>query len=387
MSGFECVDLEALTAAVGDNQIGNDPRTDTSLSSPYLTLKDLRAATRSNEKLLNGPPPETTEENSLYQAAETSLPRQWSQIREISQEILRDQAKDLEVASWLTEALVRDHDLPGLADGLALMRELVEKYWDEGLFPQEDEDGIETRVAPVVALNGLDGRPSPLLQALKRVPISDGQDDDRFELWHYDDALEIAQIADGQQQQDRLSTGGTSMGALDAALQRSDKAFLRLNYAAAKACREHFQSILETIYTKSGDMPPGTMLTSALDRMINCYDTKVSHMLSDPEEGEEGAVGGSGESGGGGGGDGNMASREDAFRSLLRIADYFDKREPQSLVGQSIREVVRRGRLPVLALMEELLPDGELRSSFLMRSGIKVDSGESSSYSAYTSDE
>ncbi len=379
MAGFGCLDLDALTAPIGDNLVGNDPRTDTSLSSPFLALKDVRAATRANEKLLNGPPPDTTEEISLYQSAESSLPRQWQQIRETSEEILRDQSKDLEVASWLTEALVRHEELAGLADGLILMRQLVDQYWDSGLYPQEDEDGLETRMAPVIALNGLDGKPSPLLQALKRLPISDGGSDDPFQLWQYDDALEIAQIADPQQQSDRLSNGGTSMGALDAALMRSSKEFLRRNYEAAKSARENFTAILELINAKSGDMPPGTMLNSALDRLISCYDQKVSHLLVDADD-SEGAAGGDGGSEGGGVRDGSLGSREDAFSQLLRIADFFDKREPQSLMGHSIREVVRRGRMPIFDLMAELLPDGDARSSFLMRSGIKVDTSESSGY-------
>ncbi len=377
MSGFGCIDLDSLTAPVGDNQVGDDPRTDTSLASPFLTLKDIRAATRANEKILNGPPPETTEENSLYQAAESGLPKQWDQIREKSQELLQEKAKDLEVAGWLTEALVRGDELPGLADGLALMHALIETYWDAGLYPQEDEDGLETRLAPVIGLNGLDGRPSPLLQALKRVAIAEDDGDGALRLWHYDDALDIGQIADAQQQSDRLAGGGTSMAALDAALQRSSKEFLRQNYAAAKAAREHFQAILELVYSKTGDMPPGTLLTAALDRLISCYDSKVGHLLVDAEEG---AAGEAGEGGVGGGADGPLGSREDAFQSLLRIADFFDRREPQAMIGQSIREVVRRGRLPMLALMEELLPDAEMRNNFLIRSGIKIDSGEGSSY-------
>jgi type VI secretion system protein ImpA len=379
MTGFGCIDLDVLSAPIGEeSHVGADPRTDTSLSSLYLALKDMRASTRANEKIINGPPPQTTEENSLYQAAEAGLPRQWSQIREVSQELLAEKAKDLEVASWLTEALVRHDGFPGLADGLALIRNLTEAYWDTGLFPQEDEDGLETRLAPVVALNGLEGRPSPLLQALRRIPITDGATDDQLQLWHFDEATEIAQIVDPQQQSDRLSAGGTSMGMLDAALLKSSKDFLRQTYTAAKTAREHFLAVLETLYSKTGDMPPGSMLSGALDRLISCYDAKVAHMLVDPDEAGNATGEGAVSSGGSGGGIGGLGSREDAFQAILRIADFFDQREPQALLGQSLREVVRRGRLPMLGLLEELLPDNDQRMVFLQRSGIKIDSGYSS---------
>ena len=73
--------------------------------------------------------------------------------------------------------------------------------------------------------------------------------------------------------------------------------------------------------------------------------------------------------------EGKPRGREEAFQSILRIADFFDQKEPQSLVGQSLREIVRRGRMPMISLLEELLPDADQRATFLQRAGIKIDSG------------
>ena len=55
--------------------------------------------------------------------------------------------KDLEIAAWLTEALLRDGGLAGLAAGVGLMAGLVEAFWDE-LYPLPDEEGMATSPGP-----------------------------------------------------------------------------------------------------------------------------------------------------------------------------------------------------------------------------------------------
>ena len=90
-------------------------------------------------------------------------------MRELALKTLTETTKDLEVAAWLTEALVRSHGLAGLAAGAQVIAGLAERYWD-GLFPLPDEDGMETRVSPVTGLNGRDGNGS-LMQPLYKVTL------------------------------------------------------------------------------------------------------------------------------------------------------------------------------------------------------------------------
>lgn len=65
--------------------------------------------------------------------------RDFEQIIEIATRILREQSKDLTVAIWLTEALLRTEGYGGLETGLRLVDELMERY-DEDLYPRESED-------------------------------------------------------------------------------------------------------------------------------------------------------------------------------------------------------------------------------------------------------
>ena len=50
-------------------------------------------------------------------------------------------------------------------------------------------------------------------------------------------------------------------------------------------------------------------------------------------------------------------SREDAFQRLERIAEYFERHDPHSLVAAQIRNIVRLGRLPRGDYYKQLLRD------------------------------
>jgi len=62
------------------------------------------------------------------------------QVLKLSKEALTKQGKDLQVAAWLTEALLRMEGFAGLRQGLELIRRMLETYWD-GVHPRPDEDG------------------------------------------------------------------------------------------------------------------------------------------------------------------------------------------------------------------------------------------------------
>lgn len=61
-------------------------------------------------------------------------------VVKLSKEALTKQGKDLQVAAWLTEALLRMEGFAGLRQALELIRRMLETYWD-GVHPRPDEDG------------------------------------------------------------------------------------------------------------------------------------------------------------------------------------------------------------------------------------------------------
>src|SRR5439155_18810463 len=63
----------------------------------------------------------------------------WALAVRLLTDALSKKSKDLQLAAWLTEALVRRNGMAGLNEGLKLTQSLVETFWDN-LYP-EVEDG------------------------------------------------------------------------------------------------------------------------------------------------------------------------------------------------------------------------------------------------------
>jgi type VI secretion system protein ImpA len=70
----------------------------------------------------------------------------------ITSDLLAKQSKDLDIAVWLTEALVREHRLPGLSEGLLLIQRLLESFWDT-VYPALDDGDEGFRAKPINRLN------------------------------------------------------------------------------------------------------------------------------------------------------------------------------------------------------------------------------------------
>ena len=72
----------------------------------------------------------------------------WSLVIRLADEALSRQTKDLQIAAWLTEAWLRREGIAGLRQGIVLLHELLQKYWDQVYPPIEDGDA-ELRAAPL----------------------------------------------------------------------------------------------------------------------------------------------------------------------------------------------------------------------------------------------
>ncbi|HVF68437.1 MAG TPA: type VI secretion system protein TssA [Pyrinomonadaceae bacterium] len=76
----------------------------------------------------------------------------WPAVESLASEALSTRTKDLQLAAWLTEAWTHLYGLAGAREGLRLMAELCERFWD-GLHPELEGEDCEARVSPVVWVN------------------------------------------------------------------------------------------------------------------------------------------------------------------------------------------------------------------------------------------
>ncbi|MFN7993064.1 MAG: type VI secretion system protein TssA [Bryobacteraceae bacterium] len=69
-------------------------------------------------------------------------------VIKLTQEAIATQSKDLQLAAWLTESLLKTKGFAGLSDGLSLCRSLVETFWDT-VYPAIEDGDLELRAMPL----------------------------------------------------------------------------------------------------------------------------------------------------------------------------------------------------------------------------------------------
>ena len=88
----------------------------------------------------------------------------------LTTDALSTKTKDLQLAAWLTEALLRQDGIGGLKEGLDLLRGLSENFWDT-VYPEAEDGDIELRTA---SLNWVG---SYLSQHVRKTPLTRGRYD------------------------------------------------------------------------------------------------------------------------------------------------------------------------------------------------------------------
>jgi len=378
MASANVIDIDALIAPiVGDNPAGNDIRQDASASSIYYKIKDARAGARSSERqLLMDDDPEQ---------ANVVVP-EWAIVLETAPEILTSHAKDLEVAAWYTESLLRQHGLPGLREGFRLILGLVEGYWD-ALYPLPDEDGLETRVAPLTGLNGEDGD-GTLIVPINKVPLTQGYTYSPFATWNYEQALEIEKITDPKKKDARIASGAVTMEMIQQAVQETPTEFVSQFKEDLDECIDAFAKMTAALDERCGrDSPPSSNIRNKLNRLkeVMGFLTKDVTAAAGATEQQPAAVEAS-ESVSVpmaaatapaativSTGDGVIASREDAHRVMLKVAEFFRATEPHSPVSYILEQAVRWGKLTLPELLGELISDERARQEYFKMTGIPIE--------------
>jgi type VI secretion system protein ImpA len=363
----EGFDLEALLAPIeGDAPQGIDLREDYSSTSPYNRLRDARSEARDAERGQDAGDADARDPTPM-----------WRAVRELAIKTLTETSKDLEVAAWATEALVRSHGLAGLFAGAKLMAGLAEQYWD-GLFPLPDDYGMETRVAPVTGLNGRDGTGS-LTQPLYMIVLFDRPDGSPVAFYQYQQSEQLAAL-DAERKQQRVDAGAIPMETLEREARAAGATRFAKLLGDARDARNAWQEMANIMDEKAGADGPST--TAVRDLLSSIIDAATRFAPAEAAAGDAGATAGdAGEGGlavaGAGGfagisaGAGAGASREDALRALGEIANFFRRTEPHSPLSYTLDEAVRRGRMSWPDLLAEVVGDVDTRNNILTSLGIR----------------
>lgn len=365
--------FEALLADISeDAPCGDDTREDASPLSPYFTLKDVRNQARALER-------------QVFSDEEPPQISQWRQLLDDIPPLLESRSKDLEFVAWLIEALCREHGFDGVREGFDLAREMVERHWDH-IYPSPDEEGLDTRISPLVGLNGVDGE-GTLIRPIISVPLFfSGDGNDIFATWHAEQAAEVARL-DEDKAEARIRSGSVSPDALDAAAKETPIEHLVAMRVAIEAASQSFAALSDAMdEAMHGEPQPTTNIRKALERcllMLNHHageriDQYLSQQADEVVEtaAEEDAASADGEAPVAEGRRSvdpvkvAIESRKEALEQLQRLSDFFLKTEPHSPVSYAITRAVRWSELSLPELMEELIDDGGARDGFFKLTGV-----------------
>ena len=245
----------------------------------------------------------------------------YAQVIKLAGEALAKRSKDLQLAAWITEAQLKREGFAGLAEGLTLLRGLIEGFWD-GLFPEIDEGDLEFRAAPLEWVGQYLG------DSVRATPVTKGG----LDLGAYRQSRLVGSEkdveGDYEKQQARkqaIADGKLTVEQFDEGFTGTPKPFYKKLVADLDAARTALSTLDATCKGRFADAAPSfNKLRGALEDVRQIAGQLLARKLElepDPPEvvaAEAAAAGAGGDGAAGGGGITPMTiSRDDA---LLRIA-------------------------------------------------------------------
>lgn len=351
-----------LEKVAAEAPCGADLRQDYGAQSVYYRLRDARSDARAAERAADA-------DISL----EPEVGQHWRNVLQLAQAAL-GKTRDLEIAAWLTEALVRESGLPGLVEGARLIEGLAREFWDP-LYPLPDEDGMETRVAPVAGLNGVGGD-GTLIQPLRKLALFTTADGARVLLFQYQQAEETAGLGDAKRKAARLAAGVADFAKLEIAARAAGVGHFTALARAGAAAQAAWRGMATTLDAVAGnDSPPTSRVGEVIDQIIaiakRYAPAALAETVAAPIEPDTEIPEGNPAMSDAPQTRGAPRTREDALKQLNEIAEFFRRTEPQSPIALTLDEAVRRARLPWPELIEDILADPAVRQAMLTALGIK----------------
>ena len=289
----------------------------------------------------------------------------WSAVVRECGTNLRERSKDLELAAALTQGLARTEGFPGLAAGLRLVRELLDRFWTT-LHPGCDEGEIDLAIrARWLAWLGAS---RDFLTAVKQIPLAGTPGESPRSLFDYEQSRrvdEAARRSDRQQYQELIDAGLITGEQWRAALVRTPPDRLATLRAAIAACLAEWAALNDACEQKFGPEAPHLLdLRNLIEECQMQLDLAAGGeqptVAADLPE-AAGALPGDGGGGGAAAVGGPITNRRQAYLQLKEVADFLRRTEPHSPVSLLIERAVKWGDLPFEALFRDVVKNEDAR--------------------------
>lgn len=361
MGSEQTIDLALLLKPIpGDNPSGRDLKDGKS----YDVLKEAR---REEELLSQG---EWKRESKVAD---------WPKVILTATKVLTKESKDVQVACWLLEGLVRKHGFPGLRDGLMLLRGLHEHFW-ETMYPVIEDGDLEFRSGRLEGLN------TTLPYSIRLVPLTRASGGVHYGYYHFRESREVENLrrgASGDAEKKRQFEEALEEGKLEgekfdkavAATPASHCAELLHDLGRCIQAAEQLEQVLDNTYGK--DAPSLRPVKEAIEACLSLVDsmvkkkggvglprqhlesttTEASLPMTTPEPSRSGGV--------------EPHDRADALRRLHSVAEFFRRTEPHSPVSYLVQRAAKWGDMPFNEWLQEVIKDEGVLGGVRETLGIK----------------
>ena len=365
------IDLEAMLSPISEEKPSGEPMR---YSGLYDEISEARRAD------------EDVEQGDWKVALKVA---DFRKVVDLAVPALTSDTKDLQIAVWLTEALVKQNGFAGLRDGLKLVSGLQDKFW-ETLFPEIDEGDMEGRA------NAIEWLALQTSFAVKQAKVTQGdgysffdwEDSKRFDIPNNIETLDstergkYTELLEQATKENRVTADRWRVAYAASRRPFYEEVALTIEECWAE-CKE-LNRVIEEKFDRNQMPGLGT-----LEKSLEAVQTQVKKFLEEKraeepdEEVEETATEGEQAEGevvvaadgsrvvatGGA-----IQNRAEALKRLGQLAEFFRKSEPHSPVSYLVQRAVKWGNMPLDSWLQEVVKDQNVL--YQLRETLGVNVGE-----------
>jgi type VI secretion system protein ImpA len=296
----------------------------------------------------------------------------WKLARSLCLDALTGRTKDLQIAVWLLEAMLRLDGYAGVRDGLQLLHSLCGQFWDT-LWPAIEDGDLDMRLSP---FNWVNDKLTPLLALIPPVTAPSGAN---IEAYTYAD-LQAGLAAESQKQEP--SAEYVTYAKFLTSVGHTQAEFFQATQEELADCLSEFGVLTQVLDTRCGRYSPSLTRFRSMLNEIHQAVVKIiqetggsSNKTANRENTEEFYMAEE-ETADKNGSDKTVSispirSRAEAYRRLAEAADYLLRTEPHSPTPYLVKRAVAWGKLPLNELLVELVNDQQDLAALYALLGMK----------------
>ncbi|MDR1375795.1 MAG: type VI secretion system protein TssA [Holosporaceae bacterium] len=290
----------------------------------------------------------------------------WLEVQHLCSDLLCTRTKDLQIAMWLLESLTALQGFSGLNQGLILVKSLCVKFWD-GIYPPLDSENKSTicRAAPFYFFS------EKIRERIVLIPLTNPSDG-------VADAYNLADWMMARRNLHIKNTGGLSLKQIGKSVTVTPKDFFESTEKEVSALLDNLKLLNDFLNEKCPEETPSfheifvclkdielIVSRSATDKKSSFVsggqkrsDEAAEHVDRQPIDGDDAFQSDDGSDGNDKATTKAHETLESAYETLVKIAAFLEKEQPQSPASTLIKIASAIGNKTFQELLEINMQNG-----------------------------